>query len=104
MGHPEITPDQREMAIVMLANAMRKDAHLRDRAHWAGTQDGVLDAAMTSRRLEPSQRYVDGMRDLLRVLFHDGRTVTEECLEEAYARAIGAPAPVTTNGHGTQFH
>lgn len=103
MGQPEITPDQREMAVVMLANAMRKDAHLRDRAHRVG-EDGVLQAGMTNRRLEPSRRYVDGMRDLLRVLFSDGQAVAEECLEEAYARAIGAPPPVANNGNGTQYH
>ena len=103
MGHPEITADQREMAIVLLANAMRADAHLRDRAHRAG---GALEAGLMKRRVEPSQRYVDGMRDLLRVLFSDGHAVTEACLEEAYARAIGAPAPFTSNGHGngTHFH
>lgn len=104
MGHPEITADQREMAIVLLANAMRKDAHLRDRAYRVGEQDSVLHAAMMKRRLEPSRRYVEGMRDLLRVLFIDGHAVAEECLEEAYALAIGAPAPVTNTGNGTQYH
>lgn len=92
------------MAVVMLANAMRKDAHLRDRAHRAGEGGSPLHAGMMKRRVEPSQRYVDGMRDLLRVLFLNGQAVTEECLEEAYTRAIGAPSHVTNNGHGTQFH
>ncbi len=107
MRQPEITDDQREMAIVLLANAMRADAHLRDRAHQAGERTGgALEAGLMKRRVEPSQRYVDGMRDLLRVLFSDGQAVTEACLEEAYARAIGAPAPFTSNGHGngTHFH
>ena len=104
MGHPEITADQREMAVVMLANAMRKDAHLRDRAHRAGENGGLLQASLSQRRVEPSQRYIDGMRDLLRVLFLDGQAVVEECLEEAYARAIGAPAPAADNGNGTRYH
>ena len=104
MGLPEITADQREMAVVMLANAMRKDAHLRDRPHRNGEHDSVLQSGMMNRRLEPSRRYVDGMRDLLRVLFSDGQAVAAECLEEAYARAIGAPAPVVNNENGTQYH
>jgi hypothetical protein len=103
MGHPEITADQREMAVVMLANAIRKDAHLRDRAHRAG-EHGLLQASLSQRRVEPSQRYIDGMRDLLRVLFLDGQAVVEECLEEAYARAIGAPAPAANNSNGTHYH
>jgi len=40
----------------------------------------------------------------LRVLFLDGQAVTEECLEEAYARAIGAPAPAANNSNGTHYH
>ncbi len=81
MGRPEITADQREMAVVMLANAMRKDAHLRNRAHRAG-EDGPLQASLLQRRVEPSQRYIDGMRDLLRVLFLDGQTAIDESLED----------------------
>ena len=104
MGHPEITDDQREMAVVLLANAMRKDAHLRARAHQVGEQGNPLYDAMTKRRAEPSQRYIEGMRDLLRVLFPNGHAVAEECLEEAYARAMGAPAQVPSNGNGTQYH
>lgn len=38
------------------------------------------------------------------MLFLDGQAVAEECLEEAYAWAIGAPAPVANNGNGTQYH
>jgi len=104
MGRPTITGDQREMAVVLLANAMRKDAHLRGRAHQFGELGNPLHHGMTKRRAEPSQRYVEGMRDLLRVLFPNGHAVAEECLEEAYARAIGAPPNVTTSGNGTQYH
>ena len=92
------------MAVVLLANAMRKDAHLRDRAHRVGEQGSILHAGMMKRRLEPSQRYVEGMRDLLRVLFLDGHAVADECLEEAYALAIGASAYNTNRDNGTQYH
>lgn len=93
------------MAIVLLANALRKDAHLRARRHHAGESDSPLHHGLAKRRTEPSQRYVEGMRDLLRVLFPDGHAVAEECLEEAYARAISAPTTYVGNGgNGTRFH
>ncbi len=98
MGQPDITEVQREVAVTLLANAIRKDAHLRGRVHQAKERGGPLATAMASRRAEPSQRYVEGMRDLLRVLFADGSTLAEECLEEAYAMAVGASSPKTNNG------
>jgi hypothetical protein len=104
MGHPEITRDQREMAVVLLANAMRKDAHLRARARWLREHGNSLHAGMMHRRAEPSQRYVEGMRDLLRVLFPHGHAVAEECLEEAYARAMGASAHGPNSGNETHYH
>ncbi len=104
MGRPPITADQKEMAVVLLANALRKDAHLRARAHHVREPGSPLHHGLTKRRTEPSQRYVEGMRDLLRVLFPDGHAVAEECLEEAYARALGASASVANNGKGTQYH
>jgi hypothetical protein len=103
MGHPKITRDQREMAVVLLANALRKDAHLRARVHQFWEEVTPLHSGMMKRRAEPSQRYVEGMRDLLGVLFANGHAVAEECLEEAYARAIGASAHVTNSGNGTRF-
>ena len=98
MDYPEITEDQREMAVVLLANALRKDAHLRARAHRGGEQADPLRVAIVRRRAEPSQRYVDGMLDLLRALYPNGREVAEACLEEAYARALGVTTP-HPNGH-----
>lgn len=100
MDYPEITEDQREMAVVLLANALRKDAHLRDRAAREETQDDPLRASLVSRRAEPSRRYVDGMVDLLRALFPNGREVAAACLEEARARALRAAAP-HPNGQGS---
>lgn len=100
MAYPEITRDQREMAVVLLANALRRDAHLRARAHQAGEEANPLRAGLMKRRAEPSQRYVDGMRDILRALFAGGQMVAEECLEEAYARALGASPPRSHGENG----
>lgn len=91
MARPEITSDQKEIAIELLANALRKDAHVRSRAHRTGPPDGVIREGMARRRAESSQRYVDGMRDMLRVLFPNGYAIAEECMDEAYARAMGIP-------------
>lgn len=89
MDRPGMTEDQREMVVVLLANAIRKDAHLRDRAHRLGAEADPFRASLAKRRTEPSERYIDGMRDLLRVLFPNGAALAEACLEEAYARAMG---------------
>jgi hypothetical protein len=97
MGFPEITEDQRKMAVVLLANALRKDAHLRARRQRAPDEGSPQHAALARRRAEPSQRYVDGMRDLLRVLFVDGHDAAEACLEEARALAAN-PAPHRPRG------
>lgn len=104
MGRPEITDVQREIAIEMLANAIRKDAHLRARVSQMREHEDPVRFGMAKRRSEPSQRYVEGMRDLMRVLFVDGHAATEECLEEAYARAVGLRGHMSPNGNGTQYH
>lgn len=102
MGRPPITDDQREVAITMLANAIRKDAHLRNRAQQAKETGNVLASATTGRRVEPSRRYVEGMRDMLRVLFAEGPNLVDELLEEAYSMAMGAPTTFTENGQHYQ--
>lgn len=91
MALPGMTDDQRVMVVAMLANAIRKDAHLRERAHALRAEGNAVDGAMAIRRAAPSQRYLDGMCDLVRVLFSSGSTVLEQCLEEAYAQAMGIP-------------
>lgn len=101
MDWSEISSDQREMVVVMLANAIRKDAHLRNRAHRIGADADPLRAGMARRRSEPSQRYIDGMRDLLRILFPNGDAIARECLEEAYARAMGVSDSDAT---GAPYH
>lgn len=88
MGRPAITEDQWELAVTLLANALRKDAHLRARAAHVGQGDPLKDN-MARLRSKPSERYIAGMRDLLRLLFLDGDVMAEACLEEAYRRAIG---------------
>ena len=91
MTRPGITDDQKELAIELLANALRKDAHLRRRAHHSEQRDDMLRSGMTRRRAESSQRYIDGMRDMLRVLFPNGYTIAEECMDAASIRAMGIP-------------
>jgi len=98
MERPGITADQREMAIVLLANALRKDAHLRNRTRQPGQDEDFLRAGLARRRSEASQRYVDGMRDMLRALFPNGDQIAHECMEEAYARAMGVPSTDASGG------
>jgi hypothetical protein len=93
MGRPTITDDQRELAVILLANSLRKDAHLRPRPDpdvRAGVQEapGGVSAA-TRWRLEASRRYTRGMVDLLAVLFDGGRAVADECLADAERLAFG---------------
>ncbi|HWV36835.1 MAG TPA: hypothetical protein VNZ55_14460 [Thermomicrobiales bacterium] len=95
MGQPGITDEQRLMAVALLANAIRKDSHLRNRPPRSQEQAASLTSLMAGKRSESSQRYIDGMRDLLRVLFADGADLTDEILEEAYAQAMGMPAPLS---------
>lgn len=91
MTRPQITDDQKEIAIELLANALRKDAHIRSRSHDASQRDDMIRAGLSRRRAESSQRYVEGMRDMLRVLFPNGYEIAEGCMNEAYARAMGIP-------------
>jgi hypothetical protein len=103
MRQPEITEEQREMVVELLANAIRKNAHVRARA--ARSQDeSILHAGMAKRRSESSQRYIEGMRDLLRVLFANGHVLADECMEEAYARAMGLPSRGALGRPDTPFH
>ncbi len=91
MRRTEITSEQRAMAVTLLANALRKDAHVRAR-----TGDGrhnALTAVGGRGRSEASQQYIRGMCDLLAVLFDDGRAVADACYEEARAKAFDRSAP-----------
>lgn len=97
MGRPEMTGDQRELLVEMFANALRKDAHLRTR-EGEGSAADPLQAGIARRRADASRRYVEGMRDVVRVLFLDGYLAAEACLEEAYARAMGMEPPAAGRG------
>ena len=92
------------MVVVLLANALRKDAYLRARIQDTSGEDSPLRASLTRRRAESSQRYVDGMRDLLRVLFADGHAVTEACLEEARTLAASPTPHRLTGSNGRNDH
>ncbi len=90
MGRPRMTREQRAMAVALLANAIRKDEQVRARGDRVGG-DLVL-AAGARGRAGASRQYVQGMRDLLAVLFEGGRAVADECYEAARAQAAGEQA------------
>ena len=89
MGRTEITSEQRAMAVTLLANALRKDAHVRSRTG-NGRPPGLPDGGRG--RAEATHQYVRGMRDLLAVLFEDGRAVADACYEDARLKAFGRSA------------
>jgi hypothetical protein len=89
MGQPTITDDQRELAVILLANALRKDAHLRTRPGVAGPEGTEAVSGAARWRIEASRRYARGMTDLLAVLFDGGRAVADECLAAAEVLAFG---------------
>jgi hypothetical protein len=93
-----MTDDQRLMVVTMLANAIRKDAHLRERAERVHERDAAMIGTHSVQRAEASRRYVDGMCDIVRVLFADGNTIVAACLEDAYALAMGVVPPRDGNG------
>ncbi len=103
MGQPAITEDQWEMAVTLLANAIRKDAHLRARAAAHVGEGDPLQDSMAKLRSKPSERYIAGMRDLLRILFLDGDALADAALEEAYRRAIGLEPTSPQAMDGTRF-
>ena len=86
MGRPWMTDEQREMAVALLVDALRKDGHLRARAEDATLGGDILPSVGTRGRHEAARRYVKGMVDLLAVLFADGRRGADACLAAAQAR------------------
>ena len=99
-GRPRMTGEQRELAVTLLANAIRQEAHLRARAEAARREDLAPGGRMGGRR-DASARYVQGMRDLLAMLFADGRTGADACYAAARAAALGEPEPSSsTTGDG----
>ncbi len=90
-GWPAMTAEQRAMAVALLANAIRKDEHLRVRSRGMPLSD-VLPGLGSRRRAEASGEYVRGMRDLLAVLFEGGRAAADECYAAARTQALGDEA------------
>ena len=88
MVQPLITLDQRDLAVALLANALRKDAHLW-RAQNQSTDEAERVGGTTRWRAEAARRYAQGMTDLLAVLFDGGRPLAEDCVTEAERLAFG---------------
>ncbi len=96
MARTEITSDQRAMAVALLANALRKDAHVRARTG-DGRPEGLSGVGGRARS-EASQQYIRGMRDLLAVLFQNGRAVADACYDDARVQAFGSTARTAPEG------
>ena len=90
MARTEMTSEQRAMAVALLANALRKDAHVRARTG-DNRQNGLSGVAGRGRS-EASWQYIRGMRDLLAVLFEEGRAAADACYDEARVQAFGPAA------------
>jgi len=88
------------MAVALLANAIRKETHLRARADEAARRAEGMPIGGARAQQEASGRYVQGMRDLLAVLFDDGRIVADECYEVARVQALGESAEPGTGAAG----
>jgi hypothetical protein len=86
-----MTEDQRAMATALLANAIRKEERLRALAA-DRVGERPLPVPASRGRADASGRYVQGMRDLIAVLFADGRTAADECYRAARALALGEEA------------
>lgn len=89
MGLPTITDDQRELAVILLANALRRDAHLQRRPAVGDREEAAGLGSASRWRAEASRRYAQGMSDVLAILFDDGRAVAAECLRAAEILAFG---------------
>ena len=95
MARSEITSDQRAMAVALLANALRKDAHVRARTGDGDGRRHDLSGLGSRARSDASQQYIRGMRDLLTVLFENGRAVADACYDDARVQAFGPAARAT---------
>lgn len=93
MSLPKMTDDQHTMAVILLANAIRAGTLARQRL--AESSNGNLAARAIARwRAEAANRYAEGMRDLLAVLFEGGRPLADACFEEARRlQSSSAPFP-----------
>lgn len=96
MSLPKMTEDQRTMAVVLLANAIRAGALARQRL---ATTDGddMATRAIARWRAEAADRYAEGMRDLLAALFDGGRSLADACYEEAIRLQAGPASALSDN-------
>lgn len=89
MARPAITDEQREIAVELLANAVRKQRR-RSTATRRET-DGLLRARGDQAGAAADDRYLQGMLDIVAVLFAGGRATADACLRAARALEAGEP-------------
>jgi hypothetical protein len=89
MRPPIINEDQWTLAVTLLANAIRKDDHLRQRRDDALKRNPAGSALGASARANASEHYLRGMLDLLAVLFEGGRLLADDCHAAAKNLARG---------------
>lgn len=90
MARPAITDEQREIAVVLLANAVRKQRRRSPPA--APGQDDPLPLRAARAGESANERYVRGMLDMVAILFADGRATADACLRAARALEAGETA------------
>lgn len=93
MSQPRMTPDQRLMAVTLLANAIRKQAGPRREPPSPPATPDLARLAGSRGRDDANAQYVRGMVDLLAVLFEGGRPQAEACYQEAVQMARGGQSP-----------
>jgi hypothetical protein len=84
-----MTEDQRTVVVGLMANALRTEIRLRAEAETAGGTGSLLATSAARARHAAAARYVQGMVDVVAVLFAGGRPTAEACLEHARSLAGG---------------
>ena len=94
MSQPPMTEDQRTVVVGLLANALRKETYLRAQAEAAESTGSLLATSAARARHSAAARYIQGMLDVIAVLFDGGRRTADACLDQARSLA-GGPAALT---------
>jgi hypothetical protein len=84
-----MTADQRTVVVGLLANALRKEIQLRAEAETAEGTGSLLATSAARARHAAAARYLQGMVDIIAVLFAGGRRTADACLEQARSLAGG---------------